>query len=241
MPAAPPRTLLAVVAGLAALAVAAVGCAADPDIDSDTDAPTNVPEAEEPDDEATGRTPVPTIPTSGTAGPSTPDPRPPSPEPAKEPVAKPAPKPGTEPSAQPTPAPKPVAKPAAKPAVISDGEHAGRLVSITTTEVTVKLVRILTGEEAIAAAKADGGGALDDDGTLPNDMYIQDLDRVVTIPVAGDGGFRIYDCSGGCQIVGTTVTALASGQAVPYGGSNAVINLTVDHGVVVSFEEQYLP
>jgi hypothetical protein len=124
---------------------------------------------------------------------------------------------------------------------IEDGDHTGRLVAITTEDVTVELVRTLTGDEAVAAATADGGEALDDDGALPNDVYIQDLDRAVTIPVAGDGGFRIYDCSGGCELIGTTLDALASGQAAAAGGPNAVVDLTVDQGAVVSFEERYLP
>jgi hypothetical protein len=225
MTASPARSVRAIVAGLTALAVVTVGCAAEPAADDHTDVPTSAPAIDEPDDAspddaddaATGSTPAPSSPTPtyGTSRPSTPD---------------------TPPAST-----KPAAKPVVKPAVITDGRHAGRLISITTTDVTVTLVRILTGDEAIAAAKADGGGVLDDDGTLPNDIYIQDLDRVVTIPVAGDGGFRIYDCTGGCEMVGTTLTALASGQAIPYGGPNAVINLTVDQGVVVSLEEQYLP
>lgn len=240
MIASPTRSVRATIAGLAALAVITAGCAAEPVTDDDTDTPASAPGIDEPDgadDDAADSAPTSSSPTpaDSTTRPPIPDAPTESTEPATEPVAKPA----AEPTAK--PAAEPAAKPTARPAVIADGSHAGRLVAITTADVTVKLVRILTGEEAIAAAKADGGAGLDDDGTLPNDIYIQDLDRVVTIPVTGDGGFRIYDCAGGCQIVGTTLTALASGEAVPYGGPNAVVNLTVDQGVVVSFEEQYLP
>ena len=224
------RALRAIVAGLAALAVA-VGCAAEPAAD-DPEPATSAPVIDQPDnedDDATGSTPASSspTPTDGDARPSTPDTQPASTRPTAKPAAQ--------------PEPTPPAEPSAKPAIVTDGDHAGRLVSITSKDVTVNLVRVLTGDEAIAAAKADGGGALDDDGTLPNDIYLQDLGRVVTIPVAGDGGFRIYDCSGGCEIVGTTLGALASGEVIPYGGPNAVINLIVDRGVVVSFEEQYLP
>jgi hypothetical protein len=236
MTAAPTRSVRAIVAGLAALTVVAVGCTADPATDEDrgasttapatdgTDAPDETAHADGEGDDATGgaRTSAPDTPAASTG-----------------PAAKPSTGAAAKPAAQ--PAVRPATKPPAEPATIADGHHTGRLVSITTADITVALVRILTGEEAIAAAKADGGAGLDDDGTLPNDIYIQDLDRAVTIPVAGDGGFRVYDCSGGCELVGTTLAALASGEAVPYGGPNAVVDLTVDRGVVVSFQEQYLP
>lgn len=224
MTASPTASVRNFIAGLAALAVVAVGCTAEPDAVDAGESPTSAPVIDQPDDLSPDDV---DDDASGDPRPSTPVSQPVPTEPVTQPVAK--------------PAPQPVAGPTGTPAAVADGDHAGRLISITTTDVTVNMVRILTGEEAIAAARADGGAGLDDDGTLPNDIYIQDLRRVVTIPVAGDGGFRIYDCSAACEIVGTTLAALASGEVVPYGGPNAVINLTVDHGVIVSFEEQYLP
>jgi hypothetical protein len=100
-------------------------------------------------------------------------------------------------------------------------------------------VRVLSGAEAVAAAREDGVQVEGD--SLPDDVYVQDLKQTVKVPVAGDGGFQIYDCSAGCELVGTTLDALASGKATPYGGANAVIDVWVDAGAVVSFVEVYLP
>jgi hypothetical protein len=168
------------------------------------------------------------------------------PDPGPEPVARPAAKPAATPAATPVtkPVSKPVAKPAAtpvsKPAALADGAHEGRIVTITTTSVTLDLVEVLTGEEAVAAAKADGH-PLDDDGTLPNDVYVRDLKERVVMPITGDGGFQVYDCTNGCELVGTTLAALVDGSTVPYGGAEAPFSVRVDHGVVDSLVEIYLP
>jgi hypothetical protein len=155
-----------------------------------------------------------------------PEPEPPAAKPAARPAAKPVTKPATKPSAAPSP--------------LADGRHQGRLVAIDARTVTVDLIEVLSGDAAVAAAKA-AGVPLDDDGTLPNDVFVKDLGRRVTVPVAGDGGFQIYDCSSGCQLVGTTLAALSGGTATPYGGATAPFTLRVDHGMVVSLVEIYLP
>lgn len=154
--------------------------------------------------------------------------------PVAEPATPVADEPAPEPPADPTPTDP------APSAPLADGEYQGRLVSIDSAEVTLDLVAVLSGADAVAAAKADGV-TLDDDGTLPNDVYVQDLARTVTLPVAGDGGFQIYDCSAGCELVGTTLDALASGEAKPYGGANTLVTIQIEAGTVVSFVEQYLP
>jgi hypothetical protein len=145
-----------------------------------------------------------------------------------------------QPASSPNPSPHPPStKPKSGTSALGDGRHAGRLVSIDTANVTLELVRVLSGDDAVAAAKAEGVPL--EDGTLPNDVYVQDLKRTVTVPVAGDGGFLIYDCSAGCELVGTTLDALASGRATAYGGATAVVEVQVDAGAVVSLVEVYLP
>jgi hypothetical protein len=150
------------------------------------------------------------------------------------------------PTTTPVPAAKPVAKPVAKPAPkpatpapLRDGAYEGRLVRIDRQHVTVDLVQILSGEAARKAAEE--AGDLDEDGTLPNDVYVKDLGQRVTVAVAGDGGFQVYDCSAGCELVGTTLEALVDGSTRPYGGANAHFSFRVDHGEVISLVEVYLP
>jgi hypothetical protein len=228
----------AVAAALVAFALLAAGCSTAADELTDTE-PTAADAAEDdltPDDadapdEDTPVDPDPQdVPDPGPDGDDAgvddrPEPPPPAAKPAAKPVAKPAAKPATKPAAAPSPLP--------------DGRHQGRLVAIDARTVTVDLIQVLSGDAAIAAAKA-AGVALDD-GTLPNDVFVKDLGRRVVVPVAGDGGFQIYDCSGGCKLVGTTLAALSGGKATPYGGANAPFDLRVDHGEVVSLVEIYLP
>jgi hypothetical protein len=237
----------AVAAALVAFALLAAGCGTAADELTDTD-PTAADAAEDdlaPDDADTPDEDAPVDPDPQDApdpGPDgddagvddRPEPPPPAAAPATKPVAKPAAKPVAKPAA------KPATKPAVAPSPLPDGRHQGRLVAIDARTVTVDLIQVLSGDAAIAAAKA-AGVPLDDDGTLPNDVFVKDLGRRVVVPVAGDGGFQIYDCSGGCKLVGTTLAALSGGKATPYGGANAPFDLRVDHGEVVSLVEIYLP
>jgi hypothetical protein len=238
-------TTRALVASISALAILASGCATDtldldtaepassvPDVAGDPDLDTGQDhdggvlvdhqdtEGTEPDGEVSGgdiaATPIGSRPTA----------RPPAatPAPAAKPVV------------------KPVAKPAAKPvtpAPLADGAYQGRLVRIDRQQVTVDLVQILSGEAARRAAEE--AGELGEDGPLPNDVYVKGLGKRVTVAVAGDGGFQVYDCSAGCELVGTTLEALVDDTTKPYGGANAHFTFRVDHGAVISLVEVYLP
>jgi major membrane immunogen (membrane-anchored lipoprotein) len=128
--------------------------------------------------------------------------------------------------------------PAADDGTLPDGEHQGRLRHIDEGSVTVEVVRVLDGEAAVAAAEADG---VDVGEGLPNDAYVQDVGETYVLLLAGDAGARIIDCSAGCEEVDTTIAALASGEATPYGGPNAIVAITIDGGEVVSLAELYLP
>jgi hypothetical protein len=117
---------------------------------------------------------------------------------------------------------------------LEDGEHQGRLVELSADAVTVARVRLLSGDEAAQAAEADGT-------EHDLDFYLQDLGERVTLPFADDVEAQIYDCTGACEQVDTTIAALATGDAVPYGGAAAVVALTVEDGEVVALSEVYLP
>jgi hypothetical protein len=239
-------TTRVLVATVSALAILASGCATDatPDLDAAEPA-SSVPDvAGDPDldtgEDADGGVLVDDQDAEGTehdgdasAGDAT----------AAPPEARPTAKP---PSTTPVPAANPVAQPAteptaepASPAPLRDGAYEGRLVRIDRQHVTVDLVQILSGEAARKAAEE--AGELGEDGTLPNDVYVKDLGKRVTVAVAGDGGFQVYDCSAGCELVGTTLEALVDGSTRPYGGANAHVTFRVDHGEVISLVEVYLP
>jgi hypothetical protein len=236
-------TTRALVATFGAVAILASACSSDTTPDLDAEPATSVPDVaddpdldtgEDEDDGVLGADPD-DLPSeddadaSGddvTAAPPTRTPS--TTKPAAAPVAQPA----------PTPATKPVAKPAAA-APLGDGTYEGRLVRIDRQHVTMDLVQVLSGEAARKAAR--DAGALDADGTLPNDVFVKDLGTRVTVAIAGDGGFQVYDCSAGCELVGTTLDALVDGTTSPYGGPNAHVAFRVGSGEVVSLVEIYLP
>jgi hypothetical protein len=122
---------------------------------------------------------------------------------------------------------------------LEDGTHEGWLSSITTEEVGLQLVRVLTGEEAVQAAREDGHQV--EEGGLPNDVYVRELDRAATMRIAPGATARVLDCTQGCEEVDTTFDALATGRTRPYGGESALVRVTVEDGKVVALVEQYLP
>jgi hypothetical protein len=239
----PTAATRALVATFGAVAILASACSSDTTPDLDAEPATSVPDVaddpdldtgEDEDDGVLGADPD-DLPSEDDADASGDDvtAAPPTRTPS---TTKPAPAPVTQPA--PTPATKPVAMPAAA-APLGDGTYEGRLVRIDRQHVTMDLVQVLSGEAARKAAK--DAGALDADGTLPNDVFVKDLGTRVTVAIAGDGGFQVYDCSAGCELVGTTLDALVAGTTRPYGGANAHFAFRVGDGEVVSLVEVYLP
>jgi hypothetical protein len=236
-------TTRALVATFGAVAILASACSSDTTPDLDAEPATSVPDVaddpdldtgEDEDDGVLGADPD-DLPSEDDADASGDDvtAAPPTRTPS---TTKPAAAPVTQPA--PTPATKPVARPAAA-APLGDGTYEGRLVRIDRQHVTMDLVQVLSGEAARKAAR--DAGALDADGTLPNDVFVKDLGTRVTVAIAGDGGFQVYDCSAGCELVGTTLDALVAGTTRPYGGANAHFGFRVGDGEVVSLVEVYLP
>lgn len=122
----------------------------------------------------------------------------------------------------------------------TDGTHAGRLVAVTASTITFDPAVLLSGDEAVEAAREDG--ALPPDGELPNDFYLDDDEaEESTLPLAPGATVELYDCTAGCEL-GTVDTAdFVSGAVAPYGGEHALVELDVVGGEIVTVRELYLP
>ena len=120
-----------------------------------------------------------------------------------------------------------------------------------TVRVTVALMEMLTGDEAVAAAREDG--VIGEDEDLPNDFYIRDLEEETTLPVAPDASVVLQACyeNGPCVTTETvdldTWSVLLGGEEDPgldwqwYGAGLLPYRWHVADGTVVLVEEQYLP
>jgi len=94
--------------------------------------------------------------------------------------------------------------------VLADGSYNAFISAVSTTapdansqgSITVRIVKIYTGAEAIAQAKADGNNSLievDEDGTeyIPNDYYISDSNAAaVILPVLKSCSIRVIPAEG---------------------------------------------
>jgi hypothetical protein len=159
----------------------------------------------------------------------------------------------TELETEPAPATD-VAEPTDPPApavdeLLEDGRHPTFLadLDVTARAVTFDLIQFLTGDEAIAAYEEDVPD--DPDPGPPNDYWIRNVNpRLRTLPIAPDATVtvvRLGEPSGADGVPWTLdelPAHLALGTDVPAGrlGSNPFW-LTVEDGVVVAIDEQYLP
>jgi hypothetical protein len=121
-----------------------------------------------------------------------------------------------------------------------------------TTTIAVDPAEMLTGEEAVAAAREDGViGATED---LPNDFYIRNADVstidlavspdvVVTLQACYEGG----DCVTTEQVDLETWSLLLGAEEDPglewdwYGAGELPYEFTVEGGAISEAREQYLP
>lgn len=121
---------------------------------------------------------------------------------------------------------------------LEDGEHP---VFVTAVDVegrtlTVDVVQFLTGEEAAAAYEAETG----ETGGPPNDYFIvNENDRLRTLPVADDVDVQLVRLAedGDAASGPGTFDELATYDAT----TTSPFWLTLDGGVVVTIEEQYVP
>ncbi len=121
--------------------------------------------------------------------------------------------------------------------------------AIDESEIRFDPARLLTGEEAVEAARADGVLAEGED--LPNDFYISnpDLDETVAT-IDPDGTYLLFgfDRYGGIidrQLSLADLVAVLNGanSGAFYGiiPGDVPMNLTLVGGTVVSARQQYLP
>jgi len=151
------------------------------------------------------------------------------------------------PTSTPTPTPEPTESPTESP-VLEDGRHFGFIQSVDLSSQAPTLVfdlaYFLTGEEANQAAAEHG-----DETPVPNDYYIvNDNPRLRTLPLDPDVRIELVDWANCCDGVflgdlqpfaeSFELTSYPSG---PYKGGFSPYWLTVEHGIVVKIEEQYLP
>jgi hypothetical protein len=148
-----------------------------------------------------------------------------------------SPVPSTEAPSSPSPSPLDV---------LEDGRHFGYIVSIDvpTRTIVFDLAYFLTGEEANEAAAEHG-----DETPVPNDYYIvNDNPHLRTLAVAPDVEIRVIDWGHCCEPVEGELQPFGDAFATEhhrwdamYQGAESQYWLTVEDGVVVRIEEQYLP
>jgi hypothetical protein len=118
----------------------------------------------------------------------------------------------------------------------------GRIVEIYAASASFEIdeVEILSGDEALAAARE--AGVIGPDEDLPNDFYI--LDRSTDterFTVSPDATVWIYDCSGGCELTEVALADFLNGRIEPFGGDGAVWTVDITDGVATAIAEVYLP
>jgi hypothetical protein len=153
--------------------------------------------------------------------------------------------PTDEPTGEPTDEPTDAAAPTDEEpadAVIEDGRHPTLLTALdeTAQTVTFDLVQFLTGDEAAAAYAEDVPE--DPDAGPPNDYWIRNVSaRLRTLPIAPGATVTVLR-PGGPEELAATLEELALLPSLVEGriGTNPFW-LTVEDGVVVAIEEQYLP
>lgn len=118
---------------------------------------------------------------------------------------------------------------------LADGEHFGFAstpqVNDTTATMNFDLAQMLTGDDAVAAAEADGVEEV-------GDFYIRNLlDTTIEVQLAPRAPVFIIPVDDCCDPVEVDVPTFAADyveRVVP-------VRITVEDGIVVRVEEQYLP
>jgi hypothetical protein len=151
----------------------------------------------------------------------------------------------TTPATDPTPAEEPSPEPSPSP-VLEDGRHFGSIRSVDAEARTLRfdLAYFLTGDAANQAAAERG-----DEVPVPNDVYVvNDNPKLRTLPIAPDLEVWVIDPERCCDPVRGKVGPFLKAFATRhhpwdalYRGRQAPYWITVQDGVVVRIEVQYLP
>jgi hypothetical protein len=155
--------------------------------------------------------------------------------------------PSGEPSETTSPEPTATTSPTATPsAELEDGRHFGYIESIDPASGSMvwDLAYFLTGDEANEAAEAHG-----DEVPVPNDYYIvNDNPKLRTLTLAPAVELSVIDWGNCCDPVRGELQPFAEAfdtnqhaWDAMYQGAESQYWVTVDGGVVVAIEEQYLP
>ena len=152
-----------------------------------------------------------------------------------------------EPTGSESPEPTGSESPSETPAPeLEDGRHFGFIRSIDVAVQTMRfdLAYFLTGDEANQAAAEHG-----DEVPVPNDYYIvNDNPKLRTLAIWPSVDVRVIDWTDCCELVQGEVQPFMDAFATKhhawdalYQGSEAPYWVTVQDGVVVKIEVQYLP
>lgn len=126
-------------------------------------------------------------------------------------------------------------------AAVADGDHTGFVTVDSDGVVRFDAAELLSGPEAVEAARADGELPAGDDH-LPNDVYLRNPDHdIFRLPLAGDARVFVFDCAQGCHLGAVPTADFVAGDARAFGGANALFDVKVDDGRVVRLVEVYLP
>lgn len=124
--------------------------------------------------------------------------------------------------------------------LVPDQEVTARVIDRDGDVLTLDLVELLSGEEALEAARADGVEGIEDG--LPNDYYLREGEaEAIAVRLADDVRIELIDCNGGCEPVPVTRQAFLAGDVPTYGGPNPIVEVSISGGEIVRLEEQYLP
>jgi hypothetical protein len=124
--------------------------------------------------------------------------------------------------------------------LVPDQQVTARIVDRDGDVLTLDLVELLSGEEAIEAARADGVEGIEDG--LPNDYYLREGEaQAVTVRLADSVEIELVDCTDGCGLVPVTRADFVAGDVPAYGGPNPIVHVTITGGEILRLEEQYLP
>jgi hypothetical protein len=143
------------------------------------------------------------------------------------------------------PTPTTAVHPDAPAAEVADGTHHARLTAIDDPYLAVELLEVLSGAEAVAAARADGIPGVED--RLPNDVYVRPLDpdrqRQVRylIEIAPDATVERYDCTQGCRTVAVPLVDFLDGTTRPHDGDQPLVTIELTGGRITHLGEQYVP
>jgi hypothetical protein len=153
----------------------------------------------------------------------------------------------TSPSQAATSAPPPSPSPSASP-ILAEGKSFGIIKSVDATNGTLvfDLEQFFSGDAADKAAQEDG--VIGPGEHVDNDVYIRNVNPMLrTVPISSDLVIELIQWTNCCDnTISPNLATFAKGFPGPgpsddFRGPASPYWLTVENGVIVKIEEQYLP